>query len=120
MSIKLQYKFPMYTAHPSHPDVRGSGSQRSLASAPVSEGSSSGNSVRGGMLEPHPPETLKVRQTPTESCGEFIDSNYFLLGQIELLKLYRNKQHLQLECGQQELSQGYLGTAVTYECQAAY
>ena len=86
MSIKLQYKFPMYTAHPSHPDVRGSRSQRPPASAPVSEGSSSGNSVRRGMLEPHPPETLKVRQTPTESCGEFIDSNYFLLGQIELLK----------------------------------
>lgn len=119
MSIKLQYKFPVYTVHPSHPDVRGSGSQGPPASTPVSEGSSSGNSVYRGMLEPHPPETLKVRQTPTESCGEFIDSNYFLLGHIELLKLYRNKQHLQLEYGLQGLSRGYLGTAVSSEYQAA-
>ncbi|XP_054942754.1 uncharacterized protein [Physeter macrocephalus] len=84
-------------------------------------GSSSGNSLCRGMLEPHPQETLKILpNAPTESCREFINSNCFLLGQIEeLLKLYSNKQHLWLECGQRGLSQGYLGTAVTYECQAA-
>lgn len=110
----------MYTAHPSHPAVRArpplapslrsylKGLQRWKLTPQRNVGTTSTR------------DSLKIRQLPTESCREFIDSNCFLLGHIEeLLRSYSNKQYLGLECGQWGFSQGYVGTGVTCESLAA-